>query len=349
MRKALFFFLISQVLFSEESIARPSRNVKNLVSSVFKIVLTEYPDAWNPSIIEVKEGFILTFRYLPLPNTRPCISYMGAVLLDHSFNQITPAELLDVRKDNIFIPSQAEDARIFIHQNELYLIYNDNPNVLNTRAIDRRDIYVAKLEYSFEGNPHADGTISHFDISKPIKLIHPDRYETRIWEKNWVPFVANNNLYLGYSLNPHEILLADLETGICSHQYTSQFIDNWKFGTLRGGTPAELVDGEYLAFFHSGKTLVSGASLTDEVLWHYVMGAYTFSATPPFNITKISPVPINEKSFYIKSSNPKRVVYPGGYIISGNDIYVPFGKDDCEIWIAVINKEKLIKTLRPAI
>ena len=104
---------------------------------------------------------------------------------------------------------------------------------------------------------------------------------------------------------------------------------------------------EYLAIFHSGKPFVSGASITNEVLWHYVMGAYTFSANPPFNITGISPLPINEKSFYIKSDNPKRVIYPGGFIIKDDDIYVAYGKDDAEIWIAIINKTKLLSTLRP--
>lgn len=347
MIKILLLFVIFQNLFSDEINPKPSRNIKNLVSSVFKIELKEFPDAWNPSIIEIDEGFILTFRYLPEPIKRPCISYIGAVLLDHSFNQISPAELLNVRKNNIFIPSQAEDARIFAYKDRLYVIYNDNPHVLNTRAIDRRDLYVAELCYSIIGKPLEDGSTQHFDIETPVKLIHPDMYASRFWEKNWVPFVSNDTLFLAYSINPHEILCADLKSGICLPHYSTPFSNAWKYGTLRGGTPASLIDGEFLAFFHSGKPLISGASNHDEVLWHYVMGAYTFSATPPFNITKISPLPINEKSFYIQSENPKRVVYPGGYIISGDDIYIPFGKDDCEIWVAIINKTKLLKTLRP--
>ncbi len=347
MRLIIFLLLICHTIFSGEFDSKPSRNIKNLVNSVFQIILKEYPDAWNPSILEINEGFILTFRYLPEPITRPCISYLGAVLLDHSFNQICPAELLDVRKTNIFIPSQAEDARIFAFNDNIYLIYNDNPMVMNTRAVDRRDMYIAKLSYSIFGDLLEDGTVHHFSLDTPLKLIHPDMYTSRFWEKNWVPFVNDHTLYLAYSLNPHEILLPDLETGICKPQFKSSFNNTWKFGTLRGGTQAELVDGEYLAFFHSGISMSSGASLSNEVLWHYVMGAYTFSATPPFNITKISPLPINEKSFYIKSTNPKRVVYPGGFILKEDNIYIPFGKDDCEIWIAVINKAKLYSTLRP--
>ncbi len=347
MIRFFLLLLIFQNLFSEEVDTLPSRNIKNLVSSVFKIVLKEFPDAWNPSIIEVKEGFILTFRYLPEPIKRAYISYVGAVLLDKNFKQISPAQLLDLRKDNFLIPSQAEDARIFSYDDRLFIIYNDNPIVMNTRAIDRRDLYIAELFYSHIGALQEDGSILHFDVATPIKLIHPKMYSSRIWEKNWAPFVSNGTLYLTYSINPHEILCADLETGICQPHYSTPFSNSWKWGSLRGGTPATLSDGEFLAFFHSGKPFVSGASIENESLWHYLMGAYTFSATPPFNVTRISPLPINEKSFYIQSENPKRVVYPGGYLISGDNIYVAYGKDDCEIWVAVINKTKLLKTLRP--
>lgn len=345
MRKIVLalFLIMALPLFSDEIKGRPSRNVKNLVDTVFKIELKEYPDAWNPSIIEVPEGYLMTFRYLPDLAKRPYISYVGAVLLDHSFQQISPAELLDVRHGNYFIPSQAEDARIFSFNGELYLIYNDNPLVMNTRSCDRRDLYLAKLTYSIPENSSSP----YFSTSKSLKLVHPDMYALRTWEKNWVPFVWNDTLFLAYSINPHEIIQPNLETGICERFHMISYTKPWKWGTLRGGTPAMLNDGEYLAFFHSGKTYTSGASNNDEVLWHYVMGAYTFSAEPPFNVTKMSPIPINEKSFYIKSDNPKRVIYPGGYVIVNDNIYIAYGKDDCEIWMAVINKQKLLDSLHP--
>ncbi len=314
--------------------------IKDIVASTFQIVLKEFPDAWNSSIVKVDEGFLLTFRYLPEPVKRPCISYVGAVLLDDAFKQISQAALLNLRKGNIFIPSQAEDARVFWYRGDLYVIYNDNPNVLNTRAVDRRDIYVARLAYCF------DGARAYFSVDKPLKLVHPLMYEKRLWEKNWVPIVWNETLFLGYSINPHEILSVDLESGICLPVYKTPFTKEWRWGALRGGTPSEIVDGEYLAFFHSGKPLHSEASVDGKPLWHYVMGAYTFSAEPPFNITKISPLPINDKSFYTKSDREKRVIYPGGYVIKGDNIYVTYGKDDAEIWIAVINKNKLYKTLQ---
>jgi predicted GH43/DUF377 family glycosyl hydrolase len=331
----IFFIVVTfQNIFSADKF---TKNIKGIVSSTFRIELDEYPGAFNPSLVAIEEGYILTFRYLPEPHTRPWISYIGAVVLNHDFKPINSGELLDIRFDNCHIPSQAEDARVFTYQGRYYLTYNDNPDVANTSIKDRRDIYIAQLSYQND----------HFIVGRPIKLIHPHMYEKRSWEKNWMPFIWNDSLFLGYSVTPHEILEANLETGECSPIFSTHFPINWKWGELRGGTPPLLVDGEYLAFFHTAKQMVSGAT-NNQKMWHYFMGAYTFSAKPPFNITKVSTLPINDKSFYVDSQHPKRVIYPGGFVISGKNIYVAYGKDDVEIWIAVINKNKLINSLKAA-
>lgn len=331
--------LICQTLFATngEPFARGFRDVKEIVSSTFQIKLDAYPQAFNPSIIEIDAGYVLTFRYLPEPVAQPWICFIGIVLLDRSFRQISPAQLLDARFDNLDVPSQTEDARIFAYQGNLYVTYNDSREVTNTTANDRRDIYVAKLTYKD----------NHFILSDPVKLIHPDMYSVRNWEKNWTPFVWGDTLFFIYSISPNAILQANFESGVCPLSYSTNPSISWKWGLLRGGTPAMLIDGEYLAFFHSAKEMYSEACERDQELWHYFMGAYTFSANPPFNLTRISPLPINEKSFYLKSNNPKRVIYPGGFVIVGSNIYVAYGKDDNEIWIAVINKDKLMRSLRP--
>lgn len=77
------------------------------------------------------------------------------------------------------------------------------------------------------------------------------------------------------------------------------------------------------------------------------MGAYTFSPDPPFEITKISSKPIEASSFYTFSSYDKRVIYPGGFIVDGPNLYVAYGKDDSEIWIATININELLQSLEP--
>jgi len=75
------------------------------------------------------------------------------------------------------------------------------------------------------------------------------------------------------------------------------------------------------------------------------MGAYTFSATPPFGLKKISPEPIMHPEFYTYSHFSKRVIYPGGFVVEGEKLYLSYGKDDCEVWIATIDVAELKKSL----
>ena len=89
-----------------------------------------------------------------------------------------------------------------------------------------------------------------------------------------------------------------------------------------------------------------------QTMAHYFMGAYAFSLAPPFEITQISPEPIIGKGFYIgKVYNPYwkpvKVVFPCGFIFDDKYIWVAYGKQDHEIWIAKIDKNGLLKSLNP--
>lgn len=306
----------------------------NLVSSTTQIKLENFPNAFNPSILAIDSGFLMIFRYTPEPQTQPWISYIGIVELDNTLKPVSQPELIDTRKGNIETPSQAEDARIFRFQGQIYIIYNDNMEYVYPTTKERRDMYLAELLY-VNGN---------YVIGPPLKLVHDTKYSSQMWQKNWVPFEWNNQLMLAYSINPHEILCADLETGICKPVYETNGSIDWDWGPLRGSSAPMLMDGEYFAFFHSGTQLRSEVSKNQKI-WHYFMGAYTFSATPPFKITKITPFPIDDKGFYTKSDYDKRVIFPGGFTVSGSTIYVAYGKDDREIWIGTINLNQLRRTL----
>ena len=118
-------------------------------------------------------------------------------------------------------------------------------------------------------------------------------------------------------------------------------------GSLRGSTPPILDDGEYFAFFHSSIVTSSASSFGYE-MYFYFMGAYTFSATPPFpnhknqcsahqRMTPFIPIPLfTNVSFF-----------PGGCVIADDFVYVAYGKDDCEIWIATLDKAALKRSLIP--
>jgi len=296
----------------------------------------KYPQAFNPSLFQIDQGFILTFRYTPDEENEDFLSHIGIVTLDESLNPIEEPQLLNTRPRRSKTPSQSEDARIFSYRGKLFVIYNDNVDEIFLDSLIRRDMFMAELIRTDNG----------YQLSIPMKLYHDDKYAKFLHQKNWIPFEWNKKLYMSYSLFPHEVLEPNLKNGACHPVYQTQATLNWNYGTVRGGTPPLLVDGEYLAFFHSGIKMASESSYNWKI-WHYFMGAYTFSAEPPFEITKATEKPIISDEFYTLSYRPKRVIFPGGFVVCGPHIYVAYGKDDCEICIATLDKDELKRALVP--
>jgi predicted GH43/DUF377 family glycosyl hydrolase len=300
-----------------------------------QIVLPSYPDAFNPSLLKIEEGFLLTFRFRPNRESERWVSYIGIVILNEDFDPITEPQLLMTRWSDSKIPSQSEDGRVFMYRGRTFLIFNDNVEILDPTPCQRRDMYLTEL---FRRG-------KEFFLSSSMKLVSDEKYKQQWWQKNWVPFEWNKTLLLTYSIDPHEILYPNLVNGKCYPSYKTEQHFDWNWGVLRGSTPALLLDGEYLSFFHSALKMSSDGSLGIP-MWHYFMGAYTFSSEPPFFIKKITPVPIIGKGFYTVSSSEKKVIFPGGHVFCDPYIYVAYGKDDKEIWIATLNKEALLRFMK---
>lgn len=307
----------------------------DMVVATKRIHIDAYPDAFNPSMIKTDYGYLMTFRYCP-DRTMDSYSFIGVIKLDEAFEQISSPQLLDTRFGDTAIPPHSEDARIFTLDGRVYVTFNDNPELVQPTNKNHRDIFIAELTEN-------DG---HFSLLSAVKLIYPARYEEQLWQKNWVPFDWQGDLMMGYSVCPHETLFTNIETGYCLPIGCSKIMDVWNHGELRGGTPALLNGDKYLAFFHSSKKKTTTASNGIKML-HYFMGAYTFSASQPFDIQSITPDPIIGEDFYTQSDAPKRVIFPGGFVISGDLIYVAYGKDDREIWIATIDKNILESSMIP--
>ena len=90
-----------------------------------KIYFEDFPEAFNPSMIEYGDGYLLIFRYTPFQRNL-FLSYIGIVLLDAQFEPISSPELLLTRHRSSTTQSQSEDARLFRHRDRLFVIYNDN-------------------------------------------------------------------------------------------------------------------------------------------------------------------------------------------------------------------------------
>jgi predicted GH43/DUF377 family glycosyl hydrolase len=220
------------------------------------------------------------------------------------------------------------------------MIYADNSEVKISKGGFR--MYVAELIYNSE----------HF-IVESIECLSQYEGESRdIREKNWVPFIYQDQLLLAYSLEPHKIFSPRLDgSGVCDTIALTKNPTPWDLGILRGSTPAFLENDQYLAFFHSSTKMASVQSQGKEIL-HYFIGAYTFSKEFPFEITSMSPEPIIGNHFYTGIEyqhywKPLRCVFPCGYISDSDFIWLAYGRDDHECWIAKLDKSKLFQSLIP--
>lgn len=329
----IFTVMYVSILYSQPLIDLED-SAQDFVLEVKQIVIPDFPGAFNASIIRWQDKFLMAFR-IRNALTGASTFEIGLVFLDHNFDTIGKPQILEIRNDRASLCNRNQDPRLIVINNKLYIAYS---NFIKINHDITRRMFVAQI--------HGDNEL--FFIDNPIGLQPFPGWSAR-WEKNWVPFNYNEQLLFAYSIFPHRIL-RPLLLGACDLESSTYSLINWDWGELRGGTPAQLDNGEYIAFFHSSKYLTTVHSQGKKIQ-HYFMGAYTFLAQPPFNITRISKEPIIGKNFYhgpeYVTWKPLRVVFPMGCIIDDNYIWVSYGRQDFEIWVTKFDKKGLYNSLIP--
>lgn len=298
-----------------------------------QIHIPGYEDAFNPSIIDYSGGKLMCFRTRE-PSTHST-NRIGFVWLDNLFNPMSPVQIVDMTCDYTHVASWVQDPRLIEISGEIYMLYS---NLVGFDDIQRRMI-VSRLQI-------IDGIV-HIEPGEPLVSFRNQNPLRQ--EKNWVPFDCDGELLLEYSLSPH-VVLKPQYNGICDCLAVTPNNIQWNWGELRGGTCAVKIGEEYLAFFHSSKEMKTEHSQGQKIS-HYFIGAYTFQATSPFSITRISPEPIIAPNFYTAPDyptwKPLRVVFPGGYITDAKHIWIVYGKQDFETWVVKIDKQLLLESLVP--
>lgn len=334
----VLFLLFSSFGFAQDALIHLEETVSDFVLETIPVHIPEYPNAFNPSILQWQDRYLLSFRVIP-DRKASFNGHLGVVWLDAHFQPIGPAQLLDTRELFPDIPSRSEDARLITVGPHLYIIYSDNTEPKISRGGFR--VYVAELV--LEG--------SYFQLKQPecLAVFEGESRDRR--EKNWVPFDYQGELLLAYSLNPHLIFHPLRGLGACETISSSTSSIQWNWGALKGGTPALLDGGEYLAFFHTWKKMSSIHS-DGKPSAHYFMGAYRFQAEPPFALTAISPEPIVAKGFYTGAQykpywGPIQAIFPCGYVMDDQFIWVAYGRQDQECWLVKLDKKGLLDSLIP--
>lgn len=304
---------------------------QDFVQETKRINIKGFPDAFNPSIIIWENSILMCFRFRdPLTSATDGI---GFIWLDDQLEPKGSPKILRYQHDTP--NSKPQDPRLVSINHNLYMVYS---NLIKVNENEVRRVFLAQLHY--------DGV--DFYAYTPTPVVNFNSNIVKPIEKNWVPFEYNSNLMLAYSILPHRIFLASTENGYCKTVALTKSDIQWNWGELRGGTMALKLGNEYLSFFHSSKEMFSAHS-NGKKISHYFMGAYTFSSSPPFAITRISPQPIIGKNFYdgpmYQTWKPLRVVFPGGFIYDEKYIWITYGKQDHEIWIARLDKTGLFNSL----
>jgi len=320
------FFSIHAVLDLEKA--------QDFVLDAQQIKLPQHPYAFNPSIVRWNGLILMSFREVAYPTYH---SWIGLVWLDDQFQPVNTPQYLNTGLKS------CEDARLILIHNHLYIVYssNEKSTVVSEKTSGGFRMHVAELIW--------DG--QQFKMQKIQYFLNFEGERPHRKEKNWVPFEYQNELLLAYSLMPHRILRPIPDSDACETLYSTQNDIRWRWGELRGGTPG-LIDSEhYLAFFHSSYKMLSPFS-QGKKMPHYFIGAYTFAAQPPFQITSISPTPILGKNFYERNFyrphwHPVIVIFPCGFIFDHEHIWLVYGKHDHELWMVKMDKQKLLKSLAP--
>ncbi len=324
-----------------------------------KIEIPGYPDAFNPSMIQWHHDRLLSFQsvqkkkddeniYYSHPYlmcfraydaTHTSTNQIVLVLLDQNFEPISAPQEINITYNNSRFSLRQQDPRLINIDDHIYIVYS---NIIEKEEVPEiRRMFIVELFFE-------NGI---FFTGEPSCLWSFEGENAQRWQKNWVPFEYQHQLLMAYSIAPHRILQPNLKTGICETIAKTWGTINWNWGTLRGGTPAlPLNDQEYLAIFHSSTEMPTVQS-NGKKISHYFMGAYTFAAGPPFSIKRISQKPIVGQNFYNgpahKTWKPLRVVFPCGLHFDDKHVWISYGRQDHEVWIAKLDKIKLLESLLP--
>ena len=165
--------------------------------------------------------------------------------------------------------------------------------------------------------------------NKPFRISPSNLHER---QKNWMPFVHEEKIYLIASVCPHVIYELKIFPHIeCQKVFETHWEHPWpvRLG-LRGNTnPVLLDDGNYLATFHT--------SQYHNNICHYDNGCYVFEGKPPFKVLSCSNrtyLPAEsavEKHF--RKEGLIKCIFPVGMVKENKDVLISYGENDSVVKI----------------
>lgn len=198
-----------------------------------------------------------------------------------------------------------------------------------------------------------------FAVHRKAALRVPADMHARPIEKNWAPFVWTGKLHFVYNVNPHVILrMPDdaWDDGIVALEHVThrtlakapQRVDapgparGWFSEEMRGGTGAiyNPDKGVYEAFFHGRTATITPCGL--RLLLS--IGYYAFSPEPPFDVIRVTPLPIAVPDLDATAKPQLHCAYPGGFLERDGTYYVAYGRNDSALGLLALDGNVLAHT-----
>lgn len=318
-------------------------NYKDLVYIPNKDLIENNTYYYNSSICDIPNSDTYRLFYRVGKEPKGYEDKIATCLLDKNF---------EVLKDtNKFLNVYSNWRESMTNQEFVKLLgfykFKDGEHVEDPRAVlfngfwfvfytDGIRIGVAKLDLDT-----CETIYSHY-LYTPIDILHG---ESDGREKNWIPFVAENKLYILYSDIPRTIFeCEDTENKlVISSIFRSKSVGkNWPYGAVRGGAPPCIYDNDHLIwFFHSQKAFESHVGYRI----HYMIGAYVSKNTYPYDIVKISrlplligiPAPASKTISYQHC-----VVFPCGAIKTDSGWKISMGVNDYETALLDVTEDHFL-------
>lgn len=320
----------------QESFAEKIHSSNSMIKSMKLLKIPGLSKAaYNPSILAVSDGYILAFRidnfikfYNLSERYHNYTSDIAMVKLDANFNIVGKYTLVSNHINGCPNRCSAEDPRLIAVNDKIYMLYNRGEAIATKDIQSNRKMYLSEIKYDN----------NEFSIINTIPLISP--FQSKAVERNWVPFVKKTELYLIYSTEPNLVVLKpNLETGISEVISDVYFDSKSNFGQIKGGTPlVEISSNKYLGFFHTnidnGKKRI-----------YYIIPSIFDVSDNKYHFTSILSYPLFLDLYSFPDEMLVSLLFPSGLIMEGSDLILSLGKNDGEILLMRIDKNKILEEL----
>lgn len=209
-----------------------------------------------------------------------------------------------------------EDPRFFVHRGELHLAFTGVRRHDGPEAIDglQASVLYARLSWDYPW------------VAQDVT--YPHYAKRQGWEKNWAFFSGGGVLYAVYAIRPEHVVLR-IDGGLAYEVARTRVPHAWHGGHARGGAGPVLVGGLFYHFFHG--RLGAGHEAV------YNTGVYTFHATPPFAVDRMTPYPIRwaDPDTRVRADVGAAVVFPAGAVYDAPNARVLVSSGVHDAWVDV--------------